>query len=290
MKTFFECIPCALKQMIEAGRMAADSDSMREDILREALMILHRVSFDRSPPHIAMHLHKMVREVTGQDDPYYAVKKEYNDRALGQAEYAGALIETSADPFETGVKVAIAGNTIDFGVTDPAVEIELKGLIDDMSVQQLKVNHSGKLARKVSEARTVLYLGDNAGEIVFDRIFIERFMQEKTTYCVKSAPIINDAVMHDAEYTGMSDTVPVIENGILPPVPGTEREHASQEFLSMFESADVVIAKGQGNYETLSDADRELFFLLKAKCPVIARDIGCSVGDMICMQKKQGAM
>jgi len=284
MKIFHECIPCAVKQMIDAGRMASDSTEVREKILRKALSILQDVPFDRSPPHMAMHLHAMVRNVTGNNDPYAGIRKRYNDIALACAEDTRIVVDIIHSSFENAVKLAISGNVIDFGIADPGIDIDVSTVIEETLDQSLAKNDAAELEQKIKKASNVLYLGDNAGEIVFDKIFIENFIHCKTTYAVKSEPIINDSLMEDARYVGMPDTADVIENGAVPPAPGTILENTSDDFIRVYESADVVISKGQGNYETLFDTDREIFFLLKAKCPVIARDIGCSVGDIICMK------
>ena len=129
------------------------------------------------------------------------------------------------------------------------------------------------------EAKDILYLGDNAGEIVFDRLFIEQMPHEKVTYVVRGEPIINDVTIEDAREVDMFDLVDVIDNGS--DAPGTILETCSHEFQQRFASSDLVIAKGQGNYETLSDVNKRIFFLLQVKCPVIAKDIGFEVGSFI---------
>jgi uncharacterized protein with ATP-grasp and redox domains len=136
----------------------------------------------------------------------------------------------------------------------------------------------------VNDAREILYIADNAGEIVFDRLLIERLPIEKVTVAVKGSPVINDVTMEDALVAGLPRIVEVIDNGS--DAPGTILESCSGYFQERFEKADLVIAKGQGNYETLSDIDKNIFFILKAKCPVIARDIGCEVGQMIFQKTK----
>jgi len=138
---------------------------------------------------------------------------------------------------------------------------------------------AGALAAAVEAAGNILYLGDNTGEIVLDRLPVEELPRERVTFAVRGGPIINDATREDALSTGMTDLVPVIDNGS--DVPGTDLEQCSREFQEAFEAADLVIAKGQGNYETLSDNRQSIFFLLKAKCAVIAENIGCRVGDAV---------
>jgi uncharacterized protein with ATP-grasp and redox domains len=133
-------------------------------------------------------------------------------------------------------------------------------------------------------AKDILYIADNAGEIVFDRLLIKQIGPEKITFVVKGGPIINDATIEDAQAAGLTDLMKVIDTG--DDAPGTILEFCSEDFQHCFEAADLVIAKGQGNYETLSNIDKNIFFLVKAKCPVIARDLGCEVGETI-LQKSE---
>ena len=131
----------------------------------------------------------------------------------------------------------------------------------------------------VSRANNILYLGDNAGEIVFDRLLIEQLPCEKITFVVKGGPILNDALMEDAQIVGLTDVVDVIDNGS--DAPGTILESCSEAFRLRFDESDLVIAKGQGNYETLSDVDKNIFFLVTPKCSVLARHLGREIGSLV---------
>jgi hypothetical protein len=135
------------------------------------------------------------------------------------------------------------------------------------------------LRESIDSAKNILYLGDNCGEIVFDRLLIEQLPLDKVTFVVRGGPIINDATMGDARETGMTELVNVIDNGSN--IPGTVLEKCSKEFRECFVDADLIIAKGQGNYETLSSCEKNIFFLLQAKCPVISGHIGCEQGSFI---------
>jgi uncharacterized protein with ATP-grasp and redox domains len=188
------------------------------------------------------------------------------------------IIESSENRFETAVRLAIAGNIIDFGVNaevnqeviNKNIELSLsEQLFGDMEYFHEAVNSAGK----------ILYLGDNTGEIVFDRLLIEQLPKEKVTFAVRGSPVINDATMADAVDTKMNDLVTVIDNGS--DAPGIVIEECSEPFKQFFHGADIIIAKGQGNFETLSNTDKTIFFLLKAKCAVVAKHIQCSVGDSV---------
>jgi len=188
-------------------------------------------------------------------------------------------VRTSEDPLETAIRLAIAGNIIDLGVKTSMAESDIERIINDSLTADFDGQQIEEFRNSVRGAEKILYLADNAGEIVFDCLLIELLPYEKITVVVKGEPVINDATMEDAEFAGLTEMTEVIDNGS--DGPGTILETCSQAFRNRFEYADLIIAKGQGNYETLSETDKNIFFILKAKCPVIARDLGCEVGEMI---------
>ncbi|MBD3263516.1 MAG: DUF89 family protein, partial [Candidatus Omnitrophica bacterium] len=185
------------------------------------------------------------------------------------------------------VELAIAGNIIDYGVKNSLnVEEELDKII---CYEQTAIEKEGKkvfdyqdFRRCLKRAKTILYLGDNAGEVVFDRVLIEEIKKQdrrkEIFFAVRGAPIINDVLEEDAYFAGIDAGAVIINNGCA--APGTILNLCSNDFLKIYRKADMVISKGQGNFETLSRAKRGVFFLFKAKCPVVAKDIGCEVGDV----------
>jgi uncharacterized protein with ATP-grasp and redox domains len=279
MKTFLDCIPCFFRQALDAVRMITDDDTVHEQVVREVLALANELDLHQSPPAMARLIHRRIRQLTENADPYQTWKQTHNQFALGLYEEMKTAIRNSDNPLETAVRLAIAGNIIDLGVkssiTDGDIDKTLRHSLtepfDPVMVEQLR--------NDVEKASDILYLTDNAGEIVFDRLLIEELPTEKITAAVKGYPVINDATMSDAVQTGLTDIVKVIDNGS--DAPGTILETCSQDFVSRFQQADLVIAKGQGNYETLSDSSKNIYFILKAKCHVIASDLGCPVGQMV---------
>ena len=278
MKTFFDCIPCFVRQSLDSVRFVTPDESIHERVLREVLRLAHQMDLRQPPPLTAQKLHRRIRELTGENDPYREVKDRFNRLALGQYAEFRDRVARSADPMEAAVRLAIAGNVIDFGVNSHLTEQEVHDSLLSAASTPLDGDLRG-FCDAVARADRVLYLADNAGEIVFDRLLIERISPKKVTLGVRGAPIINDATMVDAEGSGLAEMVEVIDNGS--DAPGTLLDDCSETFLRRFQGADLVIAKGQGNYESLSEADRDVWFLLKAKCPVIARDLGCEVGTLV---------
>jgi len=279
MKTYLDCIPCAIRQVLDTVRLTTNDEKTHEQVLREALRLACELDFRQSPPAMAQKIHRFIREKTGVKDPYLEIKKRFNKSALQMYPDLKKRIETSKDPFETAVRLAIAGNIIDFGVNSVVEQGQVEETIAQSLSQPLDMGALGRLQDAIAKAKDVLYLGDNAGEIVFDRLFIELLPREKITYAVKGSPILNDATMEDAQETGLADLVRVIDNGS--DAPGTILQSCSEEFCKYFDRADSVIAKGQGNFETLNDLNKRIFFMLKPKCVVLARHLGCKIGSLV---------
>jgi len=220
-------------------------------------------------------VHRIVRQLTGDDDPYAAVKAESTREALRLYPRLKALVAEDGDRLERAIRIAIAGNVIDFAT---GADFDIKEGLERILNQPFAINDIAAFRKALSEARSVLYLGDNAGETVFDRVLIEA-LDVPVIYAVKGGPIINDATVDDALAAGLDEVAEVVSTGS--DAPGTILSRCSAEFRALYERAELVIAKGQANYETLSGEGGRLFFLLKVKCPVIARDIGAPVGSIV---------
>jgi hypothetical protein len=285
MKTYFECIPCLLRQTLEAARLTTDDETIHEQVLRKVLRAASEINLRKSPPLMAQRIHRLIRQMTGDNDPYRDIKDRFNDFALELYPELKERIERSREPLDTAIRLAIAGNIIDSGVNHHINETQVHNAIEHALTAQL-AGDPKEFREAVSEAKDILYLADNAGEIVFDRLLIEQMPLERITLVVKGSPVINDACLADARTTGIADLVEVIDNGS--DAPGTILAACSEEFKQRFESADLIIAKGQGNYETLSDVKKDIFFVLKAKCPVIAHHIGCEVGSLVFLRSARG--
>jgi len=279
MRTHLDCIPCLVRQTLDSVRFATDDEQIHEQVVREVLRLASGMDMSQSIPSIAQKIHRLLRILIGRNDPYRKVKNWSNTLALKLYPNLKKLIETSSEPLEAAVRMAIAGNIIDFGVKHSLEESDIEKAIDDCLISDFDKTQFESFREAVSKAENILYLADNAGEIVFDRLLIEQLGPEKVTLAVKARPVLNDATSEDARAAGLISLVAVIDNG--DDAPGTILETCSVAFQHYFGAADVVIAKGQGNYESLSDVDKNIFFLLKAKCSVIAEHLGCKLNQMI---------
>ena len=278
MKTYLDCIPCIIRQCLGAVRSVTADESIHEQILREVLQSASQMDLCQPPPAMGQFIHRRIRELTGNADPYREAKERQNRTAMELAAQLKDKVQQSAKPLELAVRLAIAGNAIDLAVKSGLNDSEIRTSILSSLGEPLSGDVQG-FARAVARADSILYLTDNAGEIVFDRLLIEQLPRDKVTVAVRGAPVINDATMADAKTVGITDLVTVIDNGS--DAPGTILDDCSEAFRRRYAKVDLIIAKGQGNYETLRDSAGPLYFLLRVKCPVIARDLGCAMGRMI---------
>lgn len=275
MKTFLDCIPCFVSQALRAGRMATDDQVVLKKLLDSVCCLVKDIPLECTPPEMALTVYEQIRSITGVDDPFREVKELHIEQALGLYPELKEKVKHSSDPLMTAVRIAIAGNVIDLGV---GRAFDIKKDIDVILQQKFAVNHIEEFRHALKTSKEILYLGDNAGESVFDRLLIEG-LKKHVTYAVRGRAVINDVTMDDALASGLGGIAAVVSSGSS--APGAVLHLCSSEFVELFNRADMVISKGQGNYEALSDPPRPVFFLLKAKCPVIARDLGVDENDIV---------
>jgi uncharacterized protein with ATP-grasp and redox domains len=279
MKTHLECFPCLLQQAVDAILQTVEDAETQTAILYESLDILRRTDPREPPPIMARKIQRTLRSRLGEQDPYRKIKDDSNAFALELYHELKRTTLASNDPFGTAMRFAIAANIIDYG---PKRRLSNEAMIETIKQAQnapLDDKALQKFRAKIETAESILYLTDNAGEIVFDRLFIEQLPTQKVTLAVRGAPTINDATIADARAAGLTEIVTVIDNGS--DTPGTALQECSTEFQRIFNSADMIISKGQGNLETLYGIPKAIYFLLIVKCPLIARELKCNVGEMI---------
>ncbi len=259
----FFCFTRAFEKLLEKESISNEDKS---SFTLDMIGLYQNKRNDFSAPLFSRELHQILKSYTHNSDPYKKVKKGNNDQAIIMLPELEYLIQQSDDRFSTALRLAIAGNIIDFAASD---NFDLQATIDRALLTEFATDHSNQLRDRLKKAKTVLYLGDNAGEIVFDKLFIRIIDHPRLIYAVRGAPIINDATMEDAEYVGMHEVANVISNGY--DAPSTIPEKSSREFKQYFQEADLIISKGQGNLEGLFPlSDERIFFLLMVKCNVIA--------------------
>ena len=282
MRTYLDCYSCLVRQSVEAGRRASNDPATQERIVRDVLGALSQADLSLPPPVHARTTHQVVHRHTGVHDPYLADKRRSNELALALVARYRPQLAACPDRFAMAVRLAAAGNIIDFGAHGELDLACLEETIEHALASPLPELTLARLRERTAKADRILYLADNAGELAFDRLLIEQLPPGKVTVAVKGAPILNDALREDAEAVGIGEVATVIDNGT--GIAGTWLAETPAAFLDLFLAADVVISKGQGNYETLSEAPRDVFFLLKVKCPMVSRRLNEPIGTIVLTQ------
>lgn len=294
MKLLLDCYPCSLKQAIQIAQLLHMDEGQTRIILDHAMKLLLKRDGETTPLHIITHLYSFIHHTffAGSEvfDPYREIKLKTTQTALSCYPALEKLMVTTPSPFETALKIAAAGNIIDFGIPDNR-HFDIEYEINNISNLEFALYDYTQLKEKLSNAKTLLYIGDNAGEIVFDRLLIQYLKKEypeiDITFAVREKPIINDAILEDAYTAELDKEVTIISSGSI--FPGTFLKETNDQFKSLFNSADVIIAKGQGNFEGLSDEqNKNLFFILRIKCEQVAKHIGADNGALILWQKHTG--
>jgi uncharacterized protein with ATP-grasp and redox domains len=286
MKTYLDCLPCLMSQALKAARAATDDKEVQRQVVDAVAGIIPELSLGLKPPEIAQRGYRLIVEITGNNDPFHQAKAEANRAVLAIYPRLKQLVDQSADRLFAACKLAIVGNSIDLG---PKFEYGNIESILDAAVAHpisLAVNNYDQFWSSLSNSRSLLYLGDNAGEIVFDRLLIEeihRVKKMETYFVVREKSVINDVTVDDALVVGMDRVARVVSNGS--DAPATILSQCSAELQRLYRLTDIIIAKGQGNFESLEGEPGNIFFLLRAKCPLVAETIGVGVGDYVLKQQ-----
>jgi uncharacterized protein with ATP-grasp and redox domains len=277
MRVDIDCFPCFLRQSIIALRLGTEDKALQEFILKSTLEVIRNTDVSKTPAHITTLIHRKIRKMLNKD-PFKEIKSEYNRIALRMYPLLRNMIENSPDPLWTSTRLSVAGNVIDFGIF---TSVDIEGTIRQAMNNAFAVDDYAVFKDALSQTDDVFYLTDNAGEIVFDRLLIETLIHlgKRVTAVVKGSPVINDAVLEDAEESGLTEVCEVIDNGS--EAVGTILDWTSPLFQEAFENAPFIISKGQGNFETLIGAEKTIFFLFQSKCDVVSKELGLPTGSML---------
>lgn len=284
MKTSLECIPCFVRQAADAVSMTSSSDEERKRLMHDVLGWMGDIDLDQSPPAASQMIHRRLKGLLPTDDPYRTAKDLQNDLAARLIPSIRRRISASFDPLTMAVRYAITGNIIDLGAKNNVGFGEIYAEMQGAPIQPI----FGEIAvfkKAATEAQNILYIADNAGEIFFDRLLIEHLTGARVTLAVRGRPVINDATRFDALAAGLNEITEIIDTGS--DAPGAILEDCNAEFRRRFNEADMVIAKGQGNFEALLEEPRDIFFLFRTKCQVISQHSGFSVGSYVATNRFQ---
>ena len=281
MKTYLDCIPCMMEQALQTGRIATSDESKIKELLDVVGDRIKDIPLENTPPETATFIYQKIKEITGVNDPYKKIKEQNIQQVIKLYPYLKDIVTNSNDPLLTAIRLAIAGNVIDYGANR---NFHLEDEIEKALKQDFAALDYDQFRTDLEKARSVMYLGDNAGESVFDKLLIET-MDKPVTYVVREEPIINDVTMEDAVNSGIGEVAEIISSGIH--TPAIILKLCNENFIKKFNEADLVISKGQGNFEGLSEVKRPVYFLLKAKCRLIARELNVKMNDNIMMRNYQ---
>jgi len=284
MKTDCACIMCFFKQAYDAASLTGASHNTQKKIIHALSREILKFDMRKCPSEMGRTLYRLVRKTTKDDDPFRKIKRRSNRLALSLYPRLKKKIEASSNKLLTATQLAIAGNIIDYGVKSSLKidkEIE-KSLVEENRIikgESRRLFNYPVFERALGKTKKILYIADNAGEIVFDRILIEQLRDKEITLAVRAEPIINDALIEDALFCGLDKHARIVSTGC--DAPGTILKFCSKRFLKIYHDAELIISKGQGNFEGLVGQRRGIFFLFRAKCPVVAKHLRCKLGDVI---------
>ncbi|MEN3186656.1 MAG: ARMT1-like domain-containing protein [Atribacterota bacterium] len=279
MKAQVECFSCNIRQAQEAAAVVCPEKDFLWRVSQRICMQYADADPNWTPAYMTSLAHKVAREMTGVDDIYYRHKKHYNRLALKLYPELKGFVGDGEGALERAVRVAIVGNIIDLGVYR---EVEVSQILEQLYTVQWGLYDFAQFEQDVRKAKTIVYVGDNAGEIVFDKILLEELKKvgiQEIFFVVKGGPISNDALLADFWEVGLDNFAQVLttgkdECGIVP-------EEGPSDLQEVWKRADLVISKGQGNFESLSGRKETIYFLLKAKCVPVAREFGVKQGALI---------
>ncbi|BDZ72198.1 damage-control phosphatase ARMT1 family protein [Methanobacterium petrolearium] len=285
MKVHYECASCFLRQSREALDLATDDEDLKMQVTEKINQILcSEFRKGAVSNQIGTKIHRTIKKETGNPDPYHDLRIKSDEIALQFLPQVEKLLDNDKS-LKNYLKVAIAGNVLDFGAL--GLKSDIEGRVMSTVEKDLAIDHTSQLEEDLKKAKTVLYLADNVGEIVFDKLLLKKLQEYnvEVTVALKKDPILNDACMKEALDVGLDEVARLITTGT--DSIGVIYHDLSDDFKQEFEMADLVIAKGLGNYEGLTEmglGDKPVFCLLNVKCQPIARDIPAELGGNVVLK------
>lgn len=282
LKIHNDCIACIENQALRVCELLHVNQTQHEAIVALAQKHIQTFHFGLTPPHNATPLYEAMAEYLGVDDLYADIKKASSQKALSFQPLCEEAIAKSHHRLLAATKTAVAGNVIDLA---SVMMYDLEEELAKIYHMPFAIDDFSSLESALAHTQTLVYLADNAGEEIFDKLYIQTIRSLYPTidiyYFVRGRPIINDLTCKDAYASGMHDVATIVDSGV--PTPGLAMEFMSKEARTLFEKAECIISKGMGNYECLGDVKNlPIFFLLKVKCHVVGNDIGAKLGDIVC--------
>ena len=285
MKLGKDCFPCIISNFLKLLSIHQIPAEKEENLLRHFLTYLASADYEVSPPVFGREMHRMIRKQLNNNDPYASIKKHYNQLMLNNYVHFKNMIEKAGNPYHMALRLAIAGNVIDFGSQQ---QFDIAETLERITLTNPSIDDSPDLWNSLRKEQTLLYIGDNCGEIVLDKLFLETITVPNKYFAVRGRPVLNDVTLEDAKMVGIDKIATIISTG--DDSPGVVWEYTSNEFKDVFRKSDVIISKGQGNLEGLIDQPANIYFLLVIKCNFIAMRLGAQKGDFIIMKSEKSLL
>ncbi len=275
MNTHVDCIACVINKANKLADKYFEDKQQKYNFMNKVLREVSKIEYDRTAPFLVAKVMRILKKETGIEDFYLQEKKLFNEKLLSMENQIQDMLNHSKDRFITALKIALAGNIVDFGAFD---EISFD-LVKEIINKTLASDFDDKLYKKLKDdllkCKKLLYLGDNTGEIVFDKIFIREIIREypnvEIFFAVRGEPVLNDVNEEDAYYVELNKYANIINNGT--DLPGTDLLEVSDEFKEIFEKSDIIISKGQGNFESLPGSKKNVYYLFLCKCDLLMKKL-----------------
>lgn len=260
MRIHDKCLPCVVNQVVKVANITGVDK--KEELLREVFTYLSKMDFEITIPEIVGEIFGMIKKHINNPDPYKETRNYYNALFLKLLPEFERKIEQAGNSFQLALRYAIVGNIIDFNPIHNTLLEDIFDYFEKMEQLELTIDDSKTLMEDISNAKILLYLGDNCGEICMDKILLKRIKElnsnVKILFGVRGKPVVNDSIAEDAYAVGIDEYAEIIDNG--DGSLGTVLNRTSPEFKKVYKKADIVIAKGQANYECLSEENKNIYF------------------------------
>ena len=276
MEITLDCIPCMLKQALESSRLVTNDIDKQKMIIEEALTVLLDYKKYKNSPDLVRKIQKIIINLTGEEDPYYEIKRRDLRAAKELYGFLIAFMQTKNRDLYWALKTAATGNNIDAAVY---YDIDIEKCVESELEKEFYICDLDIFNNKLKEASNILIIGDNTGETIFDKVMIENMPKIPVVYAVRKSPILNDTTEKEAYESGLGQIATIVSTGC--DAPGVILEECSDDFIEIYNNSDIIISKGQGNFEGLSERKGNLFFLLKAKCPTIANKLKVDLNSYV---------
>ena len=276
-----DCLSCLLNQSLRVAKNLNLDEKTSKEMMRVASTSIGNYA-EVSPPVAAADLYPKLASFTNSDDVY----KELKELSTKEALKLLSSVEKNVNSLALAIKAAVAGNVIDFATPN---HFDLTTEFEKVFETNFSIDNEKLFLEKLNRAKTLMIVGDNVGEHIFDKLLLEHIAKDypelKLYYAVRGCPIINDVTLLEATELKMQEVASVVDSGVN--TPGLDYASASKSFMELYNSMDLIIAKGMGNYECLEGVkDERIFHLFKVKCDVVANDVGAKLGSLVFMQNR----